>query len=70
MTKCYRHRLHARCQCGSVWLLTGFATKGTGNALSNYMTGGALNSTLNGGAGDDSLNGQGGDDSLIGGGGQ
>ncbi len=48
-------------------VLTGFASKGTGNALSNYMTGGALNSTLNGGGGDDSLTGQGGDDSLIGG---
>ncbi|MFM9843371.1 MAG: beta strand repeat-containing protein [Dongiaceae bacterium] len=48
-------------------VLTGFATKGTGNALNNYMTGGALNSTLNGGSGDDSLTGQSGDDSLIGG---
>ena len=48
-------------------VLMGFASKGTGNALGNYMTGGALNSTLNGGGGDDSLIGQGGDDSLIGG---
>ena len=48
-------------------VLTGFATKGTGNALSNYITGGVLASTLNGGAGDDSLVSQGGNDSLIGG---
>jgi Ca2+-binding RTX toxin-like protein len=47
--------------------LTGFATKGTGNGLNNYMTGGALASTLNGAAGNDSLGGQSGDDSLIGG---
>ena len=48
-------------------VLTGFATKGTGNALHNYMTGGALASTLNGAAGNDVLSGQSGDDSLIGG---
>lgn len=47
--------------------LTGFATKGTGNGLSNYIAGGALASTLDGGAGDDSLVSQNGDDSLIGG---
>ena len=47
--------------------LTGFATKGTGNGLNNYLTGNGLANTLNGGNGNDAISGGNGDDSLIGG---
>ncbi|MEH1966960.1 calcium-binding protein [Nostoc sp.] len=48
-------------------ILTGGATKGTGNALDNILTGNAKNNTLNGGSGKDTLIGGLGDDTLIGG---
>ncbi|MFI0845463.1 calcium-binding protein [Mesorhizobium sp. IMUNJ 23232] len=47
--------------------LTGGATIGIGNALSNVIVGNALNNTLSGLAGSDRLFGQGGNDSLFGG---
>jgi Ca2+-binding RTX toxin-like protein len=43
-------------------ILTGSATRGTGNILDNRITGNSLNNTLDGGAGNDTMIGGAGDD--------
>jgi Ca2+-binding RTX toxin-like protein len=48
-------------------VLTGPATKGTGNATNNKLTGNGLGNVLKGGAGSDTIDGGAGTDSVVGG---